>query len=309
MALNLSGLSAYTDENKMELIKRSILKGRTMEMIQIQADIKSSAMINIIDSTLVAQAGSCGFSSADTTTLTQRELKVSKVKINESICVDDLESFYIQKSMNSGSYNTDLPFEQIYAEIKADKIASLIEDQIWRGDITNGSGNLALVDGLLVAIDAASGVVDGNPTNVTVATGITATNVVGLVDGMVALMPEDIMESDNVKLFVPYAIFTKYTLALRNANLFHQSPIDGDYKVNIYGTNVEMIATKGLKGTNRMILADTNNLYAGVDLMNDSEQFDIFYAKEADEIRFVSKYKLGANIAFPEFIVQFTLVP
>ena len=57
MSLNVAGLSVYTDENKMDLIKKSILNGRTLEFITIQADIKSSATINILDSTLVGQAG------------------------------------------------------------------------------------------------------------------------------------------------------------------------------------------------------------------------------------------------------------
>ena len=83
MALDVSGLSVYTDENKMDLIKKSVLEGRTLQYLTVQPDIKTSAAINIIDSTLVGQAGSCGFSANGTTTLTQRTLSVAPIKINE----------------------------------------------------------------------------------------------------------------------------------------------------------------------------------------------------------------------------------
>jgi len=101
MSLNVSGLSVFTDENKMELIKKSVLGGRTTQFITVQPDIKSSASINIIDSTLDAQAGACGWNAAGTTALSQRNLAVCPIKINEAICLDTLESYYTQKMMRT----------------------------------------------------------------------------------------------------------------------------------------------------------------------------------------------------------------
>ena len=40
MSLNVSALSTYTDELKMELIKKSVLEGRTTQLITVQPDIK-----------------------------------------------------------------------------------------------------------------------------------------------------------------------------------------------------------------------------------------------------------------------------
>ena len=37
------------------------------------------------------------------------------------------------------------------------------------------------------------------------------------------------------------------------------------------------------------------------------EKFEIFYAKEADQVRFVSEFKMGVNFAFPDEIVDFVL--
>jgi hypothetical protein len=45
----------------------------------------------------------------------------------------------------------------------------------------------------------------------------------------------------------------------------------------------------------------------GTDLLNEEEKFEIFYAKEADQVRFVSEFKMGVNFAFPDEIVDFIL--
>ena len=309
MGLDVSGLSVYTDENKLDLIKKSILEGRTLNYITVQPDIKSSATINIIDSTLVGQAGSCGFNSDGTTVLSQRTIGVAPIKVNESICVDTLESYYTQKMMNAGSYNESIPFEQIYAEDKAEKIADMLESIVWKGD-TAGAGNLALADGLLKVIDAEASVVDGNSGAVTVATGVTAANIIDVVDGMVGAVPADIIDADDLVLFMGYDAYRTYAKALRDANLFAYDGSEGaDFSQMVPGTNVKVIAVKGLNGTTRMILSRTANLYVGTDLLNDAEQFSIFYSKDNDEVRFVAKLKIGTQIAFPEFVVEFTLVP
>lgn len=309
MGLDVSGLSVYTDENKLDLIKKSILEGRTLNYITVQPDIKTSATINIIDSTLVGQAGSCGFNSDGTTVLSQRTIGVAPIKVNESICVDTLESYYTQKMMNAGSYNESIPFEQIYAEDKAEKIADMLESIVWKGDIL-GAGNLALADGLLKVIDAEAGVVDGNSGAVTAATGVTAANIIDVVDGMVGAVPADIIDADDLVLFMGYDSYRTYAKALRDANLFAYDGSEGaDFSQMVPGTNVKVIAVKGLNGTARMILSRTANLYVGTDLLNDAEQFSIFYSKDNDEVRFVAKLKIGTQVAFPEFIVEFTLIP
>jgi len=305
MSLNVSGLSVYTDENKMELIKKSLLEGRTMEFITVQPDIKSSATINIIDSTLVGQAGSCGFNPDGTTALTQRAISVAPIKVNESICLDTLEAYYTQKMMNPGSYNESIPFEQIYAEEKAGKISAMIEDIIWKGDTTL-TGNLSLADGLLKVIDAEGTVIDGN---VGSETAITAANVIDIVDGMVGVVPTDIINKDDLVLFLGYDTYRTYAKALRDANLFAYTGAEnqgGDFIQMVPGTNVKVVAVRGLNGTNRMLLSTSSNIYVGVDLLSDSEDFKIFYSNDNDEVRFISKFKLGVQVAFPEFCVEYT---
>jgi hypothetical protein len=312
MSLDVTGLSAYTDENKMDLIKKSLLEGRTLNYITVQPDIKSSATINILDSTLVAQAGSCGWNAAGTTEMTQALLTVNPLKINESICLDTLEGYYTQSMMNKGSYNEEIPFEQLFAEDKASKINVLIEDLLWKGDILGGAGNLALADGFIYTIDAAATAVDGNSGAVTAATGIVAANVIDIVDAMIAETPTDILDADDLVLFMGYEVYRLWAKALRDANLFHydgaENQVDS-FSQMVPGTNVKVVAVRGLNGTDRMFLSRAANFYMGTDLLNDAEDFKIFYSEDNDEVRFRSKFKMGTQVAFMDLMVEFTLVP
>lgn len=307
MALNVAGLTAYVDENKMALIKKMILGGRTLRYITTQPDIKSTATINIINSNLVAQANTCGWNEAGTTILTQQDLSVCPLKINESICLNTLEQYYTQKLMRPGSYNEQIPFEEIYASEKADQISALIDDLIWKGNVATGVGNLALCDGFIKLADVnfSGSVVDGNVQNVT---ALTSSNIISVVDDITSVVPTNIWGQDDLILFMGYDTYRLWSLALRNANLFHYTGAENqgeDYSQMVPGTNIKAVAVRGLNGTNKMFLSSASNFYFGTDLLSDAEEFQIFYSYDFDEVRFRSKWKQGVMFAFPDYVVYF----
>jgi hypothetical protein len=169
---------------------------------------------------------------------------------------------------------------------------------VWQGD-TAGAGNLALLDGLIKIIDAEPTVVTGT------ILALDAANIIDAVDEMVQAIPSDAIEATDLHLFMGYDTYRIYAAALRDANLFHyDGKENGDFSMFIPGTSVKAIAVSGLNGTSRIFLAEASNLYAGVDLLNDAEDFRIFYAEEADEVRFNQKFKLGFQVAFPARIVS-----
>ncbi len=298
MSLDLTGLSAYTDEQKMDLVRASLLGGKTLSTISVQPNIKSSAAINILSSTPLWAAGACGFSAAGTTALTQRTLTVAPIKKNETICLDDLEAYYIQSKMKAGSYNEDIPFEQQYSEELAEQTAKFIDELAWQGD-TAGSGNLALADGLIKLTDAEGTVVTGT------ALALDAANIIDAVDEMVDAIPVDAVASEDLVLFIGYDKYRIYAKALRDANLFHYTGAEGDnFEMFVPGTNVKVMATTGLNGTDRIFISEASNLFAGTDLLNDAEDFRIFYSEDNDEVRIIQKMKIGFNMAFPERIVS-----
>tara|TARA_R110002126_G_scaffold274665_1_gene419801 strand:+ start:780 stop:1709 length:930 start_codon:yes stop_codon:yes gene_type:complete len=309
MALDLAGLSNYIDQNRMELIKKFILGGRSTQFLTIQPDIKSTAAINILSQDLVLAAGGCGFTDNSDTILTQQNLTVCPLKLNNSICLDDLQAKWTQTLMNPGSYNTEIPFEQLYVEDTVLQLSSTIDQLIWKGDTVSGSGQLDLCDGYIYLAENtySASTVAGNTGGLT---ALTVNNIIDAIDGMAAVVPVDIINRDDLYIYMGYDTYRLMARALRNFNYFAYTGAEdqGENFSQMWpGTNLRVIAVKGLNGTNKMFLSSKANMYYGTDLMSDYENLDIFFSQDHQEVRTIAKFKTGVAVAFPEYLVYFTL--
>jgi hypothetical protein len=316
MGFNVDALAAYTEQNEALLVTDSVLGAKTAALIKsagnVMVGVKSAETINIMDTDAIFQAGgSCGFTASGSTTFTQRTVTVGKIKVNESLCPKDLEAKYLQKALPTGSMYDSIPFEQEFADKKAKTIAAQLEVALWQGDTTSVNVNLNKFDGLVKLIGAASGVVAANAS--TFISGaplstITAANVIDIFDGVYQAIPAQVVAADDMTIFCGQDVFRTYTIALKNANQFHYSiDVKADSEFVLPGTPIKVIALQGLNGTNKVYAMRLSNLFLGTDLLNEEEKFEIFYAKEADQVRFVSEFKMGVNVAFPDEIVKFIL--
>jgi hypothetical protein len=274
--------------------------------------VKSSEKINIMETDAIFQDGaSCGFNASGSTTFTQRTVTPGKIKINEALCPKDLEAKYLQKALPTGSQYDSIPFEQEYSEKKAKTIAAQLETALWLGDTSSVNVNLNRFDGLVKLIGAASGVVAANAsTYISGAplSSITAANVISIFDGVYQAIPAKVVAADDMTIFVGQDLFRTYTVALKNSGSFnYQIDVKADSEFVLPGTTIKVIAVAGLNGTNKVYALRLSNLFLGTDLLNEEEKFEIFYAKEADQVRFVSEFKFGVNIAFPDEVVKFIL--
>jgi len=313
MAFSVSSLTNYTKENEALLVSSSVLGAKTAALIKsagnVMVGVKSAETINIMDTDAFFQAGgTCGWNASGTTSFTQRTVTVGKIKVQESLCPKALEAKYLQKALPTGSQYDSIPFEQEYSDRKAKTIASQLETAIWQGDTGSANGNLNKFDGLIKLIGAASGVVDANVSGFVSGaplTSITASNVISLFDGVYRAIPAKVVSADDMTIFCGVDTFRTYTIALKNANMFNYA-FDGkaDSEFVLPGTSIKVVAVNGLNGTNDVYAMRLSNLFLGTDLLNEEEKFEIFFAKEADEVRFAAEFKMGVNIAFPDEIVK-----
>jgi len=313
MAFSVSSLANYTKENEALLVTSSVLGAKTASLIKsagnVMVGVKSAETINIMDTDAFFQAGgTCGWNASGTTSFTQRTVTVGKIKVQEALCPKTLEAKYLQKALPTGSQYDSIPFEQEFSSKKAETIASQLETAIWQGDTASANGNLNKFDGLIKLIGAASGVVDANVSGYVSGaplTSITASNVIALLDGVYKAIPAKVVAADDMTIFVGQDTFRTYTIALKNANMFNYA-FDGkaDSEFVLPGTSIKVVAVQGLNGTNDIYAMRLSNLFLGTDLLNEEEKFEIFFAKEADEVRFAAEFKMGVNIAFPDEIVK-----
>lgn len=316
MGFDVSALANYTKENEALLVTSSVLGAKTASLIKsagnVMVGVKSSEKINIMETDAIFQDGaSCGFNASGSTTFTQRTVTPGKIKVNEALCPKDLEAKYLQKALPTGSMYDSVPFEQEYSEKKAKTIAAQLETALWQGDTSSVNVNLNKFDGLVKLIGAASGVVAANAsTYISGAplSSITAANVISIFDGVYQAIPAQVVAADDMTIFCGQDLFRTYTIALKNSGSFnYQIDVKADSEFVLPGTTIKVVAVAGLNGTNKVYAMRLSNLFLGTDLLNEEEKFEIFYAKEADQVRFVSEFKMGVNIAFPDEAVKFIL--
>jgi len=316
MGFNVSALANYTEQNAALLVTSSVLGAKTATLIKsagnVMVGVKSSETINIMDTDAIFQSGgSCGFTASGSTTFTQRTVTVGKIKVNEALCPKDLEAKYLQKALPTGSMYDSVPFEQEFADKKAKTIAAQLETSLWQGDLDSVNVNLNKFDGLVKLIGAASGVVAANASTFISGaplSSITAANVISIFDGVYQAIPAKVVAADDMTIFCGQDLFRTYTIALKNSGSYnYQIDVKADSEFVLPGTTIKVVAVAGLNGTNKVYATRLSNLFIGTDLLNEEEKFEIFYAKEADQVRFVSEFKMGVNFAFPDEMVRFVL--
>ncbi len=313
MAFDVSALANYTKENEALLVTSSVLGSKTASLIKSQGNVmvgvKSAETINIMDTDAIFQAGgSCGFNASGSTTFTQRTVTVGKIKVNESLCPKDLEAKYLQKALPEGSRYDSIAFASDYTDKKAARIASQLETAIWQGATGSANVNLNKFQGLVTLIGSSA--VEAN--NATyyggTATAITTANVVAIFDALYKAIPATVVDKDDMTIWCGMDVFRTYTIALKNANMYNYA-FDGKANSEFFlpGTPIKVVATPGLNGTNKIYAIRLSNMFLGTDLLNEEERFELFYAKEADQVRFVSEFKMGVNVAFLDEIASFII--
>jgi hypothetical protein len=319
MAFVVSTLTDYAKENEALLVTSSVLGSKTATLIKSQGNVlvgvKSSEKIGIMDTDAFFQDDSdCGFNASGTTTFTQRSVTVGKIKVQEALCPKGLEAKYLQKALSAGSMYDSIAFAADYTSKKASRISSQLETAIWTGDTASANGNLNKFDGFVKLVAAASAsVVHANTTTyygtaLAASAGITSGVVIAVLDAVYKAIPAQIVDKDDVAIFVGNDVFRTYTIALKNANLFAYT-FDGQAtgELTLPGTTIKVIAVQGLNGTSKIYAGRISNLFIGTDLLNEEEQFELLHDPYAMNIKFMAAFKFGVQFAFADEIVDFIL--
>ena len=322
-SIDLSGLSKYTDQLSQALVRESVLGGETFKYITVIPNIKYSDALNKITTSFNAVAGGCGIiSPTGSVAIQQNALTVCPIKIEESVCENDIEQYWLGMFMAAGSYTEDLSpkqFAQVYTADKQAKLQAYMDDLFWKASPTPGrysnDANLALCTGILETLDytsASMSVIAGNGTYSTNTT-MTVANAISIVDGMINAMnssASQILTENDLTIFLSYADFNTLVVALRNANYFHytvgQEETGASRWTFMYpGQPVRIVAVRGLNGTNKRLLTNAKNLAMGTDLMSDYSSFRIWFENLYDTVYFRAKFKIGAAAYYYQNIVYF----
>ena len=305
---DLGGLSTYVDQLNADIISEAVLSPVTMDYVNVQVGIKGTMNVNLLSETLSVQTGTtCGWNNAGTVEFTTAPITVQALKVNQSLCLQELNTLWLGQYLNAGSYNEQAPFEQAIIDLQTRQIKRYNEDLLW-----NASSGTSTFSGFKEIFANTSGVVKlTGQTALCSVTGSSAVekanSVLAQVDNLINAMDRNIYSREDIVIFMSEQQFKCYLTAVRNVNNFYI-----DSSVNKLGsvhtifhpqTNYRVVGVPGLNGSNLIVLGPQQYFLVGTDLTSDEDSFRAWFSVDFQEVRMMVAWKLGTAIAFPQFFV------
>jgi hypothetical protein len=305
---DLGGLTNYVDQLNSDIISEAVLSPVTMDYVNVQVGIKGTMNVNLLSETLSVQTGTtCGWNNAGTVEFTTAPITVQALKVNQSLCLQELNTLWLGQYLNAGSYNEQAPFEQAIIDLQTRQIKRFNEDLLWNA--TSGSSTFS---GFKQLFANTAGVVTlTGQTALCSVTGSSAVEkanaVLAQVDNLINSMDRNIYSREDIVIFMSEQQFKCYLTAVRNVNNFYI-----DSSVNKLGsvhtilhpqTNYRVVGVPGLNGSNLIVLGPQQYFLVGTDLTSDEDSFRAWFSQDFQEVRMMVAWKLGTAIAFPQFFV------
>lgn len=292
MAFVVSSLPDYVNQNSKELISKTVFGAPSVRHLNLMTGVKYKDAINIVNTDAGLQERSCGWAASGDVTFSQAIMEVGAYKVNMSLCEEDLRKKWMNSEVMTAAGAEVLPFEEKITDEIVASITNKVEKLIWQA---NKSGSPAdLFNGLLTQIKASSKATDVQST---------ASTTYGKIKDVYMAIPASIL--DKAVIFVGVDTFRAFCQDLVTQNLYHYSAElkPEEMEVILPGTSTRVIAVSGLNGTGAIVASDPANLFYGVDMVDDLEQFKLWYSDDNQEYRLAVKFNAGAAIAFEDLVV------
>lgn len=282
---DISALPAYTDQLSLDLISKAVLKTDLLDYVDLRSGFTSGTVaINLVDADLPVSALSCGWTSDGEVTYTQVNVTIESLQSKTEMCVEDLRSVYQSAFMNAGTGNDFIPFEEVISESYADKLRKYNE-----GFLINGFGTTT---GLKAQITSANGaqLQGGTPA------AWTATNAVEQALDLYDAIDEAVKDRDDLIMVVSPDAYRALVRGLVASNLYHYDSVSGNDVVELPGTNVTVVKSSGLVGSNFKFSGPGKMILAATGLTDELDNFRFFYDEASDVMKFRAAWRLGVGV-------------
>ena len=296
---DVSSLAAYVDEQREDLIVKSVTEARTLQYVSIQQGIKGSQELKLMDDSVVYQAGDCTMTPSGDTVFTDRAIAVETLGFMKSFCNKDLAGFWTQLGLRPGAMAEDknLPFEQQIIDYLLKLHSRELDSLIWKGNKATGTGNLQWMNGFRQFLTTGNGCVNLNTSSTA---SISATNAYDVFYESFENTPANIAESADFVCFTGRENFNFLIKDLVDQNFFHYSPaaIATMDEVIVPGTNMRVVKVNGLNGLDNIYTGRASEFIFGTDLRSDFDNFELWYSQDDDVLYLRSKFRAGVQVPF-----------
>jgi len=222
----------------------------------------------------------------------------------ETFCVSDFNTFALGAMLKPGSSdNNDEAFVQMFMEEKLQSATNGLYEMFWKGSKTNGSGNLALTNGILHNLVHTS----QSASTVSATTAVTVTNILDTVNWMIQNAPAALIQQSNVVIYMTSSNFRLYIAALQAANNYHFTGENNGFTYKVPGySNITVVGLAELDGNADnidMIMTYAKNFVYGVDTTQEGTSYDLWYSQDNRQIRSALETKIGTAIREPNMVV------
>lgn len=297
-AFNLSNLTAYVDERNEELLTKSILGAKTLDVIDVMLGVKSKSALNYLDSTVVlGDASTCGWNPKGSDVFTQRTIEVHPIGINKEWCRKDMLNYWMNYKLLIDANRTDLPFEEKLVNENIKKINEALETAIWQES--------TLFDGLLsvIATDASAGIKSYDAS-----AGVEYDEVI---DMAYSNLTPDMFGRGEVTIFVSPTVYMNYIKSLNAVCCANREMIDAAADSITYpgDSRVTIRPTVGLTGAEisgkdvYAVATWAKNLVFGTDVEGSENDYRVWYDDKDQMTRFRVEFNAGTQVKFPDEVI------
>ena len=284
---DVAALPAYTDQLSLDLISKVVLKTDLLDYIDLRSGFTSGTVaINLVDAALPVSALSCGWTSDGQVTYTQVNVIIESLQSKTEMCVEDLRATYQSAFMNAGTGNDFIPFENVISESYSDKLRKYNE-----GFLINGSAGGAMT-GLKGQITAANG---ANLQGGAIAAW-TAANAFEQALDLYDAIDESVKDRDDLIMTVSPDAYRALVRALVAQNLYHFNSVEGNDILILPGTNVTVVKSSGLVGSDYKFAGPGKMIIAATGLTDELDTFRFFYDESSDIMKFRAAFRLGVGV-------------
>lgn len=284
MAVNLTGLTTYVDQNANELIAKASLGAPSLKYFRLQTGVKGKTAINVLNTTITLGNGrACGWNEAGESKVSQREINPWVAKINQSFCDKAMIDYFLNAEVNIAAGRANLPAEEAFIADVVKGANEAVENAVWNGVTIGGTK----YDGLLDIL-AGEAVVKAT-------VGATQFDTV---KNVYKAIPAAVLKDSAI--FMGVDAYRELVMELVEKNLFHHEAKDNadTFEMILPGTATKIVGVPGLNGKGATVALPLSETVYGVDMQNDQEVFKFWYSDDNQEFRLAINFNGGVQVAF-----------
>lgn len=308
MPTTTSITTSYAGQFASKYISAALLSADTLDkgLIEILPNVNYRTTLQRVATDDIVKDATCDFDATSTLTLTDRALTVEPFQVNLQLCKKDYYNSWIGGQMGFSAYDSiPASFADFLIAHVAAKTAQKIEQNIWNGNAASAGEFSGLIP--LMLADAA--VID------VTATTVTAANVITELGKVVDAIPAALYGKEDLTIYVAQNVAKAYVRALGGfgASGLGANGLDnkgtmwyGDQPLYFDGIRVAMV--NGLP-SNRMVAAQSSNLYFGTGLLNEQNEvrvLDMADLDGSDNIRVILRFFAGVQYGIGSDVVLYS---